>query len=62
MSAADVLISTPQTISIALGAALIAVVDYRVLVVAEAACVALTAVYLLTRGPEPVAAEEPALV
>jgi MFS family permease len=61
-SAADVLISTPQTISIALGAALIAVVDYRVLVVAEAACVALTAVYLLTRGPEPVAAEEPALV
>jgi Na+/melibiose symporter-like transporter len=62
MPAADVLISTPQTISIALGAALIAVVDYRVLVVAEAACVALTAVYLLTRGPEPVAAEEPALV
>jgi MFS family permease len=61
-SAADVLISTPQTISIALGAALIAVVDYRVLVVAEAACVALTALYLLTRGPEPVVAEEPALV
>jgi MFS family permease len=61
-SAADVLISTPQTISIALGAALIAVVDYRVLVVAEAACVALTALYLLTRGPEPVAVEEPALV
>jgi hypothetical protein len=58
-SAADVLISTPQTISIALGAALIAIVDYRVLVIAEAACVAATAVYLLTRGPEPVAAEEP---
>jgi len=33
-SAADTLVSTPQTISIALGAALVAVVDYRVLIVA----------------------------
>jgi MFS family permease len=48
-SAADVLISTPQTISIAVGAALIAVVDYRVLVVAEAVTVAFCAAYLLTR-------------
>ena len=48
-SAADVLISTPQTISIAVGAALIAVVDYRVLVVVEAVTVALCAAYLLTR-------------
>jgi Major Facilitator Superfamily len=48
-SAADVLISTPQTISIALGAALIAVVDYRALVVAETVAVSLTAAYLLTR-------------
>jgi MFS family permease len=48
-SAADVLISTPQTVSIALGAVLIAVVDYRVLVVAEAVAVALCGVYLLTR-------------
>ena len=48
-SAADVLISTPQTISIAVGAALIAVVDYRVLVVVEAVAVALCGVYLLTR-------------
>jgi Major Facilitator Superfamily len=48
-SAADVLISTPQTVSIALGAALIAVVDYRALVVAEALAVALCAGYLLTR-------------
>jgi MFS family permease len=48
-SAADVLISTPQTISIAVGAALIAVVDYRVLVVVEAVAVALCAAYLLTR-------------
>jgi hypothetical protein len=58
-SAADVLISTPQTVSIALGAALIAVVDYRVLVIAEAAAVTVCALYLLTRGPESVAAEEP---
>jgi MFS transporter len=48
-SAADVLISTPQTVSIAVGAALIAVVDYRVLVVAEALAVALAGAYLLTR-------------
>lgn len=48
-SAADVLISTPQTISIALGAALIAIVDYRVLVLTEAFAVALCAAYLVTR-------------
>ncbi len=60
-SAADVLISTPQTVSIAVGAALIAIVDYRVLVVVEAAAVAVCAAYLLTRGPEPVPAEEPAV-
>ena len=47
-SAADVLISTPQTLSIAVGAALISVVDYRLLVVAETAAVTLTAAYLLT--------------
>lgn len=48
-SAADVLISTPQTASIAIGAALIAIVDYRVLVVTEAVAVALCGAYLLTR-------------
>ena len=48
-SAADVLISTPQTISIAVGAVLIAIVDYRILVVTEAAAVALCGAYLLTR-------------
>jgi Major Facilitator Superfamily len=48
-AAADVLISTPQTLSIAVGAALISVVDYRLLVVAEAVAVTLTAAYLLTR-------------
>ena len=62
-SAADVLISTPQTVSIALGAALVAVVDYRLLVVAEAVAVALCAVYLLTRPrlTEEVVDDEPAL-
>jgi MFS family permease len=62
MSAADVLISTPQTISIAVGAVLIALVDYRVLVVVEALAVAACGAYLLTRGPEPIPVEEPAVV
>jgi MFS family permease len=48
-AAADVFISTPQTVSIAVGAALIAVVDYRVLVVVESVAVAFCAAYLLTR-------------
>lgn len=48
-SAADVLISTPQTASIAVGAALVAVVDYRLLVVVESVGVTLCAAYLLTR-------------
>lgn len=48
-SAADVIISTPQTASIAVGAALVAVVDYRLLVVVESVAVALCAAYLLTR-------------
>ena len=48
-SAADVFISTPQTISIAVGAALIAIVDYRALVVVESVAVSICAAYLLTR-------------
>jgi Na+/melibiose symporter-like transporter len=48
-SAADLLISTPQTVSIALGAALIAIVDYRLLVVVEAVAVASCGMYLVTR-------------
>ena len=48
-SAADVFISTPQTISIALGAAMIRFVDYRLLVVVESFVVSLCAVYVLTR-------------
>jgi MFS family permease len=62
LSASDTLVNTPQTISIALGAALIGVFDYRLLVVVMAVVVAACAAYLLTRGPEPIAVEEPALV
>jgi hypothetical protein len=56
-SAADVFISTPQTASIAIGAALIAIVDYRILVVVESVAVALCAAYLLTRRAMVPAAE-----
>jgi Na+/melibiose symporter-like transporter len=48
-AAAEVLITTPQTVSIAVGAALITVVDYRVLLAAMAAVFAVTAASLLTR-------------
>ena len=59
-SAADVFISTPQTISIAVGAVLISIVDYRLLVVVESVVVALCAVYLLTRpAVVPVESETP---
>jgi MFS family permease len=54
-SAADTIISTPQTVSIALGAVLIAAVDYRVLVVVEAVVTMLCAAYLVTRRIEAVA-------
>ncbi len=48
-SAADTLVTTPQTISIALGAALIGVAGYRPLLAAMAAVIGLAAAYLLTR-------------
>ena len=48
-SAIELLVNTPQTISIALGAALIAVADYRLLLLVEAAVVAAAGVWLLTR-------------
>jgi MFS family permease len=60
-SAADTLVSTPQTVSIALGASLIGVVDYRALVAVMALVITACSVYLLTRGPEPIAVEEAAL-
>src|SRR5207302_1759905 len=50
-SAGDTMISTPQTVSIALGATLISVVDYRVLVAIMAVVLVGCATYLLTRGP-----------
>jgi MFS family permease len=55
-SAADTMVSTPQTISIALGATLVTVLDYRALVVVMAIVVTACAAYLLTRGPEPATA------
>jgi len=55
-SAIEVLVGTPQTLSIALGAAAVAVVDYRVLLLVEAAVVAAAGTWLLTRREQPVAA------
>jgi MFS family permease len=51
-SASDLFISTPQTVSIAVGAALVALVDYRVLVVVQAGAVAACAAFLLSRRTE----------
>lgn len=48
-AAAEVLITTPQTLSIALGAALITIVGYQILLTAMAAVFAATAVSVLTR-------------
>jgi MFS family permease len=47
-SAADVVVGVPQTLSIALGAGLIGLVDYRALIVVMSAVTALCGVYLLT--------------
>ena len=55
-AAAEALITTPQTISIAIGAALIGAVGYRALLVAMAAANAIAAGYLLTRRRRPAAA------
>jgi MFS family permease len=64
-AAVEFLITTPQTISIALGAALITVAGYRTLLSAMAVVITLAAVYLLTRPEQrgrrtqPVEAAEP---
>jgi MFS family permease len=49
-SAADTLVGTPQTLSLALGAALITVVDYRVLIVIMGVVTSGCGVYLLVGG------------
>jgi MFS family permease len=55
-SAIEVLVGTPQTISIALGAAAVAFVDYRILLLVEASVVAAAGAWLLTRREQAVAA------
>jgi MFS family permease len=51
-SAVDTLITTPQTVSIALGAGLIAATGYRVLLIAMAGAMSIAAAYLLTRAEQ----------
>jgi MFS family permease len=61
-AASNMLFSVPQTISIALGAALITVIDYRLEIVIMTAAVLAAAGYLLTRRGTAVEVEiEPAL-
>lgn len=52
-AACEVSLSVAQTVSIGTGAALSTLVDYRILLVAMAAVVAVSALYLLTRPDEP---------
>ena len=52
-SAVDLLVSPPQTVSIAVGAALSAVLDFRILVVAITVVVLASGSWLLSRRPEP---------
>jgi MFS family permease len=59
-SATDVAIGLPQNVSIALGALLISAVDYRALVLVEAAVTALCAAYLASRRIAPALATAPA--
>jgi MFS family permease len=49
-SAVEVLVGVPQMVSIAAGAALVTLVDYRLLLLAEAAVVAAAGAWLLTRA------------
>jgi MFS family permease len=51
-AAANMIFSVPQTISIAVGAALITLIDYRIEIVAMGVGVLLSALYLLTREKE----------
>jgi MFS family permease len=55
-STVELLVNTPQTVSIALGAVLVAFVDYRLLLLVEAAVVAAAGAWLLTRPEQRVSA------
>jgi MFS family permease len=55
-SAIEILVGTPQTVSIALGAVAVAFVDYRALLLVEATVVAAAGTWLLTRREQPVTA------
>jgi hypothetical protein len=55
-SAVEVFVGTPQTVSIALGAALVAFVDYRLLLLVEALVVAAAGAWLLSRAEQRVLA------
>jgi MFS family permease len=56
-AAADISLSIAQTTSIATGAALSTLVDYRILLAVMAAVLAFSAGYLLTRREPPIPAE-----
>ncbi len=58
-AAAETLITTPQTISIALGAALIAVTGYQILLAAMVTMIAPAATYVLTRPEQRQARRRP---
>jgi MFS family permease len=61
-AASNMLFSVPQTISIAVGAALVTLIDYRIEIVVMACVFAVASAYLLTRrGDEPAAEVEAAL-
>jgi MFS family permease len=55
-SAVEVLVGVPQMVSIAAGAALVTLVDYRLLLLAEATMVAVAGAWLLTRVAQSVSA------
>jgi MFS family permease len=62
-SAADTVLSVPQTVSIGVGAALVGIVDYRLLLAIIAGVLAISALYVFTRAeqrqqPSPAAAVE----
>jgi MFS family permease len=52
-SAGDMIVGVPQTLSIALGAALISLVDYRLLIVVMTGATALCGLYLITARLQP---------